>query len=77
VRGRRLFILLSCSRGCSRSGRAYPDIAAQSVNFQVVISGSVNSVDGTSAATPTAASIFALLNDYRISLGKAPLGFLK
>jgi tripeptidyl-peptidase-1 len=65
------------SPGEHRTGRAYPDIAAQADNFQVYISGYVNSVAGTSAASPTAAAVISLVNDYRISLGKAPLGFLK
>ena len=33
-------------------------------------------LDGTSAATPTAASIFALLNDALICHGKPAMGFL-
>ena len=36
----------------SRSGRAYPDIAAQASGFQVVVGGKVRSVGGTSAACP-------------------------
>jgi tripeptidyl-peptidase-1 len=58
------------------SGRAFPDVAAQSTNFVVTISGSANLVSGTSAACPTFASIIQLLNSDRISQGKAPLGFL-
>jgi tripeptidyl-peptidase I len=41
-----------------------------------VIGGSTEPVAGTSASSPTIAGIFSLLNDYRISLGKPPLGFL-
>jgi tripeptidyl-peptidase-1 len=58
------------------SGRAYPDIAAQSVKFGTVWDGSVNAVDGTSAASPTAAGVLALVNDALIAAGKSPLGFL-
>ncbi|KAI0059034.1 subtilisin-like protein [Artomyces pyxidatus] len=58
------------------SGRGFPDIAAQAENFQVVISGSVTSVDGTSCASPTAAAVISLLNDYLLSQGKPTLGFL-
>jgi tripeptidyl-peptidase-1 len=61
---------------CSKTGRAYPDVAAQAVNFQVVIGGQVEGLEGTSCASPTFAGVVALLNDYRLSLGKAPLGFL-
>ncbi|KAK7467531.1 hypothetical protein VKT23_004584 [Stygiomarasmius scandens] len=58
------------------TGRAYPDVAAQGVGFQVVIGGSVGSVGGTSASSPTFAGIIALLNDFRLSRGQSSLGFL-
>lgn len=58
------------------SGRAYPDIAAYGVNYTIAWDGAIHLVDGTSAATPTAAAIFSLLNDALIAAGKAPLGFL-
>ncbi|KAJ8517886.1 hypothetical protein ONZ45_g4995 [Pleurotus djamor] len=58
------------------TGRAYPDISALALGFQVVIGGAVHSVGGTSASCPTSAGIVALLNDVRISNGDAPLGFL-
>ncbi|KAJ7623726.1 peptidase S8/S53 domain-containing protein [Roridomyces roridus] len=58
------------------SGRAYPDVAAQATGFQVVIGGRVSSVAGTSCSAPTVAGVIALLNDFLISQGKAPLGFI-
>ncbi|KAL1668875.1 peptidase S8/S53 domain-containing protein [Schizophyllum commune] len=58
------------------SGRAYPDLAAQGSGFQVVIGGITQSVGGTSASSPTVAGIIALLNDYKVSQGQSPLGFL-
>ncbi|KAF9013555.1 subtilisin-like protein [Hymenopellis radicata] len=58
------------------SGRAYPDVAAQGSGFRVVISGTVNSVGGTSASCPTVAGIIALLNDYRLSNNQSSLGFI-
>ncbi|KAI8969372.1 subtilisin-like protein [Trametes punicea] len=58
------------------SGRAYPDVAAQAENFQVVIGGRVENVAGTSASSPTFAGVVSLLNDFRLSRGQAPLGFL-
>jgi len=58
------------------SGRAYPDVSAQGENFQVVVGGRVESVAGTSASSPTFAGVVALLNDFRIASGNAPLGFL-
>ncbi len=36
----------------SPTGRAYPDIAAQASNFQVVVGGKVVTVEGTSASSP-------------------------
>ncbi|KAJ7493198.1 peptidase S8/S53 domain-containing protein [Mycena galericulata] len=58
------------------SGRAYPDVAAAAQGFQVVVSGRTESVAGTSCSSPTFAGVVTLLNDFRISEGKAPLGFL-
>ncbi|KAF8491622.1 subtilisin-like protein [Russula emetica] len=58
------------------SGRGYPDISAQAANFQIVHAGEVESVYGTSCSAPTAAGVISLLNDYLISKGKSPLGFL-
>ncbi|PIL34082.1 hypothetical protein GSI_03793 [Ganoderma sinense ZZ0214-1] len=58
------------------SGRAYPDVSAQAQGFQVVVNGRVTPVGGTSASSPTFAGVISLLNDYLISKGKAPLGFL-
>ena len=57
-------------------GRGYPDISAQGVNFSTVWNGHVIPVDGTSAATPAAAGILALVNDALLAEGKPQLGFL-
>ncbi|KAI1785612.1 family S53 protease [Ganoderma leucocontextum] len=58
------------------SGRGFPDVATLGANFEVVVGGYVEGVSGTSAASPTFASIIALLNDRLIAKGKKPLGFL-
>ena len=42
----------------SRSGRAYPDVAAQASGFQVVVGGKVQSVGGTSASCPVGSLYF-------------------
>lgn len=60
----------------NRSGRAYPDVAAQGEHFQIVINGTTQSVGGTSASSPTFSAVISLLNDYLIASGKKPLGFL-
>ncbi|KAI0048738.1 subtilisin-like protein [Auriscalpium vulgare] len=58
------------------TGRGFPDISAQAENFQIVLSGRTESIDGTSCASPTAAAVISLLNDFRLSEGKPSLGFL-
>ncbi|KAG2387460.1 hypothetical protein C9374_001792 [Naegleria lovaniensis] len=60
----------------NRNGRAYPDISAFGVNYQVMHQGKFESVDGTSASTPVVAGMIALLNDARMRQGMKPLGFL-
>jgi tripeptidyl-peptidase-1 len=51
-------------------------LAAQAENFQIVIDGSVQPVDGTSASAPVVASVIALLNDRLLAAGRPTLGFL-
>jgi len=58
------------------SGRGYPDIAAQGYHYSTIWNGALNPLDGTSAATPTAAAVISLVNDALIAAGKPPLGFL-
>ncbi|KAI9745133.1 MAG: hypothetical protein M1818_001411 [Claussenomyces sp. TS43310] len=60
----------------NKSGRAYPDIAAQGQRFAVVWDGDNVLLDGTSASTPTAAAVLSLVNDVLLSAGRKPLGFL-
>ncbi|KAI0728903.1 peptidase S8/S53 domain-containing protein [Fomitopsis betulina] len=58
------------------SGRAYPDVSAEGVNFTIVWSGETGLVDGTSCSSPTFTAFVSLLNDARLASGKAALGFL-
>ncbi|KAJ8468605.1 hypothetical protein ONZ45_g17192 [Pleurotus djamor] len=58
------------------TGRGFPDVSAQARGYQMVHRGDVRSIGGTSAAAPVVAGIVALLNDYQLSRGKPPLGFL-
>jgi tripeptidyl-peptidase-1 len=60
----------------NKSGRAYPDLAANGQQYAVVWGGRTIAVDGTSASSPTMASIVALLNDDLMAAGKPPLGFM-
>ena len=58
------------------SGRAYPDVSAFAVNFEIIDDGLPLPVDGTSCAAPTFAGIVSILNDVRLNSGKKTLGFL-
>ncbi|KAF8270097.1 peptidase S8/S53 domain-containing protein [Lactarius quietus] len=58
------------------AGRGIPDVAAQALNYFLIERGVRFQVDGTSCATATVSAIFSLLNDYLLSKGKKPLGFL-
>ena len=58
------------------TGRAFPDIAAQGENVEIVNIGRTGLVAGTSCSSPIFASIIALINDQLAAAGKSPLGFL-
>ncbi|KAJ7088031.1 family S53 protease-like protein [Mycena belliarum] len=60
----------------NRTGRAFPDVAAQGESFEIAFNAQFGLVDGTSCSAPTFAAIVALLNDLLVAAGKAPLGFL-
>ena len=60
----------------SRNGRAFPDIAAQGDNVEIVVSNQFGLVGGTSCSSPIFASVIALLNDELAAAGKPPLGFI-
>jgi tripeptidyl-peptidase I len=40
------------------------------------VNGNIQPFDGTSAAAPTVAAIFALINDKLLNNGKNPVGFV-
>ncbi|KAJ7176448.1 subtilisin-like protein [Mycena filopes] len=58
------------------SGRGFPDVSAQGEDVPIIVNGELAFIGGTSASTPTFASIISLLNDQLIARGKPPLGFL-
>ncbi|KAJ7152465.1 subtilisin-like protein [Mycena filopes] len=60
----------------NKTGRGFPDVAAQAWNFDIILNGSPHLVFGTSAAAPTFASIIALINDRLVAAGKPVMGFL-
>ncbi|KAH8980540.1 subtilisin-like protein [Lactarius akahatsu] len=57
-------------------GRGIPDISAQAANFVVIDDNEAFLMEGTSCSAPAVAGIISLLNDYRLSTGRKPLGFL-
>ncbi|THZ05120.1 subtilisin-like protein [Aureobasidium pullulans] len=60
----------------NRSGRAYPDVAAQGVRIAIVTELRQIAGAGTSASAPIFAAVIALVNDARLAAGKPVLGFL-
>lgn len=62
--------------GIFSSIQGLTDLQRGDRRFQVIVNGTVHSVGGTSASSPTFAGIVTLLNDFRIANGKPPLGFL-
>jgi len=60
----------------SAHGRATPDVSALGEGYQVIISGRVASIGGTSASSPAFAGMVSLLNDARMGKGMKQLGFL-
>ena len=59
----------------TKTGRGIPDVSAVACNFETY-SGGWGTESGTSAATPTFASIITRLNAERVSLGRPLLGFI-
>ncbi|KAI9057998.1 subtilisin-like protein [Trametes sanguinea] len=57
------------------SGRGFPDISAKADEF-IIYANAFYPLFGTSAASPTVASIIALINDRLLSAGRPTLGFL-
>ncbi|XP_027130578.1 tripeptidyl-peptidase 1 [Larimichthys crocea] len=59
------------------SGRAYPDMAALSHNYWVVVNRIPTPwISGTSASTPVVGGMLSLINDQRLLKGLPALGFL-
>ncbi|KAH9012365.1 subtilisin-like protein [Lactarius pseudohatsudake] len=56
--------------------RGIPDVAAQAKKVPFFYRGQEGIEEGTSCSAPIVAGIISLLNDYQISQGKPPLGFL-
>lgn len=59
-----------------RTGRGTPDLACLGEGFQVLVSGELQSLDGTSASTPVFAAVVSLLNEARLAKGLPAMGYL-
>ncbi|RDX57216.1 subtilisin-like protein [Lentinus brumalis] len=60
----------------NRSGRAYPDVAANGWPLVIAESGQFVKSGGTSASAPIFAAIVTAVNDARIAAGKSPVGWI-
>jgi tripeptidyl-peptidase-1 len=57
------------------TGRAFPDVSAQAIDYMVVYLGIPTPVAGTSCAAPAFGGVLSLVNDHRLASGKSTLGF--
>ncbi|KAE8443691.1 hypothetical protein EG329_001463 [Mollisiaceae sp. DMI_Dod_QoI] len=60
----------------SQNVRGYPDVSANGVNYVTAVDGKFSLAFGTSASTPTFASILNMINEQRINAKKTPIGFI-
>lgn len=60
----------------NRTGRAYPDIAAQGQNIVCNYDNGASRLDSNGVSAQIAGAAFSLVNDALIAAGKKPLGFL-
>ncbi|KAJ7231629.1 subtilisin-like protein [Mycena rebaudengoi] len=60
----------------NETGRGYPDVSTQGLSFFSIVDKAAEITSGTSASSPTVASIIALINDRLIAAQKPVLGFL-
>lgn len=60
----------------SQQTRGFPDISANGANYVIAVDGTFSLVYGTSASSPVAASIFTLVNEARLAIGKSSVGFI-
>lgn len=58
------------------TGRAYPDVVTCGHNLETALSGTFQSIDGTSASAPIFAGLVTMWNDARVAAGKSVLGFI-
>ncbi|KAF7318745.1 Peptidase S53 domain-containing protein [Mycena chlorophos] len=60
----------------SGKARGFPDMSMNANSVAVITAANLLAISGTSASAPTAAALFAMVNDARLGRGKAPVGFV-
>lgn len=60
----------------NRNGRGYPDVSAVGDNIVIFNMGAPTLIGGTSASSPTFASVLNRINEERIAQGKSTVGFV-
>ncbi|KAF7318724.1 Peptidase S53 domain-containing protein [Mycena chlorophos] len=60
----------------SGKARGFPDMSMNANSVAVIAAARLLAIPGTSASSPTAAALFAMVNDARLGKGKAPIGFV-
>lgn len=58
------------------TGRGFPDVSANGLNYSIALNGQFHLVSGTSASAPTFASMLTAVNDARLAVGKKPVGWI-
>ncbi|KAJ7474369.1 peptidase S8/S53 domain-containing protein [Mycena galericulata] len=58
----------------SGNARAFPDLSSNGANFVIGVNGEFQLTYGTSASAPTIASMFTMINDARLAMGKKTVG---
>jgi tripeptidyl-peptidase-1 len=62
--------------GYNTTGRGFPDISSNGMNYQVFIDANPALVCGTSGAAPSVSGMITTANAARVKAGKSRLGFL-
>ncbi|KAI1760631.1 subtilisin-like protein [Hypoxylon sp. FL1150] len=60
----------------NKLGRAYPDVSANGDHFVIASGGELLRIGGTSASAPLWGAVITLINEERLAVGKAPVGFI-
>ncbi|KAI1087614.1 subtilisin-like protein [Rostrohypoxylon terebratum] len=60
----------------NKLGRGYPDVAANGDHFVISSGGELLRIGGTSASAPLWGAVITLINEERLTVGKAPVGFV-